>query len=105
MDTFTFSIYEIVGVVGFILYLVAYFLLQVGIIDGHSLTYIVMNLIAACFVLGSLLVSFSWATLIIQLAWAFVSLFGLVRHHLPNQVRAEQYDRNREQLSHWSQCA
>lgn len=105
MDTFTFSIYEIVCVTGFGLFLAAYFLLQVGIIDGHSLAYIITNLFAACLVLSSLMVSFSWATLIIQLTWVFVSLLGLVRYHLPDQAHPEQHDWNQEQLSHWNQCA
>ena len=76
---FTTSIYQIMGVLGFILYMMSYFLLQIGKLRGSSNSYILMNLSAASLVLISLTQHFNLASALIQISWILISFIGLFR--------------------------
>ena len=76
---FTTSIYQIMGVLGFILYMMSYFLLQIGKLRGSSNGYILMNLSAASLVLISLTQHFNLASALIQISWILISFIGLFR--------------------------
>ena len=67
------------GTVGVGFYLGSYFLLQIGVIRGSGLTYALMNLAAASFVLISLMSEFNLFSAIIQVSWIVISVFGLTR--------------------------
>ena len=73
------GIYQFVGVLGFILYMVSYFLLQIGKLEGSGSGYILMNLTAATFVLISLTQHFNLASALIQISWILISFIGLFR--------------------------
>ena len=75
----TTSIYQFVGVLGFILYMMSYFLLQIGRLKGSGNAYILMNLSAATFVLISLTQNFNLASALIQISWILISFIGLFR--------------------------
>lgn len=75
-----FSVFSIVGVFGAALYVIAYGLLQLGIIRGSSLTYTILNLGAALAVLISLSEAFNLSSLIIQVFWIALSLIGIARY-------------------------
>lgn len=81
--------FEMIGVAGFALYVVNYSLLTLRYVDGHSLKYFVLNLLAAAFVLAGLMVSFNLASAMIQLFWVAMSLLGIVlRLSRPHQTQA-----------------
>ena len=73
------------GLAGAVLYLVAYFLLQAGIIGGNSNTYTITNMVAAALVLTSLFVAFNAAVLLINVSWISISIYGLGRVYLANR--------------------
>ena len=72
------DVFEMIGVAGFALYVINYSLLTLRFLDGHSLSYFVLNLLAAAFVLVGLTVSFNLASAMIQLFWVAMSSLGIV---------------------------
>lgn len=63
------SIFRIVGVIGFGLYVTNYALLSSRAISSESIRFFMMNTVAACFVLISNYVEFNLASVMIQLFW------------------------------------
>lgn len=72
-------LFDGIGLLGTFLYFLSYGLLSAGKIDGNSARYIMMNMIAACCVMVSLVNSWNLPSFVIQFGWIFVSLFGLYR--------------------------
>ena len=70
---------DALGLLGVVLILLAYFLLQAGRMGGHSLTYQLMNASGALLVLVSLLYAFNLSAFLMELAWLAVSIYGIVR--------------------------
>ncbi len=72
---------ESIGVLGFIFYMLSYFLLLTGKIKGTHNSYIIMNFIAASCVLISLIHNFNLASALIQVFWIMISVVGLIRYN------------------------
>ena len=79
MEAVSVEVYQAIGVAGFVLYMLSYFLLQIGRIEGSDNSYILMNLMAASFVLVSLVHNFNLASALIQISWIIISIIGLIR--------------------------
>lgn len=73
------ALYETTGLVGVVFYLLAYGLLQAGLIGGNSYSYTLLNLFAASCVLVSLALHFNLSSLLIQISWIVISIFGMTR--------------------------
>ncbi len=73
------TIYTSIGVAGAGLYLLAYTLLQLGVLRGSGYVYTLMNLGAASLVAVSLLDAFNLSSMIIQTSWIVISVIGLTR--------------------------
>ncbi|MEC7763946.1 MAG: cyclic nucleotide-binding domain-containing protein [Pseudomonadota bacterium] len=67
------------GLFGAILYLGSYAALQFGLIRGSSVTYTILNLMAASAVLTSLFSQWNLSSAIIQTSWVVISIVGLAR--------------------------
>jgi len=70
---------DAVGLLGVVLILLAYFLLQAGHMRGESLAYQLMNAFGALLVLVSLLYAFNLSAFLMELAWLAVSIYGIFR--------------------------
>jgi len=85
MDPATFISYDAIGLVGVVLYILAYAALQAGVVSGAGYAYTFMNMLAAGLVLVSLMNDFNLSSAIIQITWIAISVFGLTRmfylHH------------------------
>ena len=81
MEFTTTDITEAIGVLGFIFYMLSYFLLLTGKIKGTHNSYILMNLFAASCVLISLIHNFNLASALIQVFWIVISIIGLIRYN------------------------
>jgi paired small multidrug resistance pump len=68
---------DILGYLGVFLVLSAYSLQQVRRIDGNGLLYPVLNLIGACLILVSLYYKPNLPAMLMEIAWAIVSLIGI----------------------------
>lgn len=73
------TIWSASGLLGVVLYLGAYGALQFGLLRGSSVTYTVMNMFAAAFVMVSLVEAFNFSSLLIQISWITLSVIGLAR--------------------------
>ncbi|WP_299043635.1 hypothetical protein [uncultured Tateyamaria sp.] len=74
----TMHIYEVVGILGFALYVMNYGLLTTRCLSGDCLTYFTINLIAASCVLLGLMASFNLASALIQVFWVAMSIVGIL---------------------------
>jgi len=75
-----YSVYDIIGNLGVILIVGSYLLLQINRITSTSLSYSIMNLLGASFVLLSLIQNFNLSAFIIELFWIGISLIGIVNY-------------------------
>lgn len=73
-------VHDVLGLLGVVFYIGSYTGLQLGRLDGNSLTYATLNGIAASLVLISLFKDFNLASALIQIVWINVSIVGIYRH-------------------------
>ncbi|MDQ3160373.1 MAG: hypothetical protein M3Q51_05030, partial [Pseudomonadota bacterium] len=71
--------YDWVGLLGTVIILVGFFLLQAGRLAGTDLSYQLLNLFGAAGILVSLLGKFNLSVFLLEAAWMAVSLYGIVR--------------------------
>ena len=71
--------YDWVGLVGTLMVLLAFFLLQAGRVVGTGIVYQLLNLFGAAGVLVSLLGSFNPAVFLLELTWVLISAYGIMR--------------------------
>ena len=70
--------YDYLGTLGVMLIIVAYFLLQIGKVDGTSLKFSVANALGAGLILVSLYYEFNLPAFIIETFWLVISMIGIV---------------------------
>ena len=71
--------FNVIGLGGVILVLLAYCLLQMNKVNQKDITYSFLNFIGSGFILISLYFSWNLASGIIEIAWFLMSLFGLTK--------------------------
>jgi len=71
--------YNLIGFAGTFLILVTYFLVQTGKIGSERLSFSVLNLIGAAGIIVSLIENFNLPVLVLEAAWAVISLYGIYR--------------------------
>lgn len=69
--------YDVVGLLGTLMILVAFFLLQARRLSGTGLPYQLLNLFGAAGVLVSLLGTFNLSVFLLESAWILVSGYGI----------------------------
>lgn len=70
---------QLIGVLGFILYMTSFGGIQFGWIDGNGVFYTICNVVAASLVAVSLIPEFNLSSALIQGSWICIGLFGLVK--------------------------
>lgn len=70
---------NIIGMTGTLMVVGAYLLLQLEKIDAKGLSYNLINLVGAIFLLISLLINFNLASFVIEIFWIIASLIGLYK--------------------------
>ena len=73
------QLHNAVGILGVLLILAAYFLLQAGRFSRDVLWYSAMNGLGSAFILCSLWFEFNLPSALVEGAWLVVSLYGVVR--------------------------
>jgi len=74
-----FEWYDLAGVVGVVMILIAYLLLQMGRMGALDLRYSLLNLAGALLIVLSLVFEFNLSAFLMEAAWVFISLLGLYR--------------------------
>lgn len=73
------SLYQTIGIAGFLAYMAGFAGLQFGFLDGNGRAYIWSNIIGASLVLISLTTAFNLASALIQISWIIIGVSGLMR--------------------------
>jgi paired small multidrug resistance pump len=71
--------YDWIGLVGTLMVLAAYFLLQAGRLHGNGMLYQLLNLFGAAGVLASLYGKFNISVLLLMTLWIVITAYGLIR--------------------------
>lgn len=84
---------DYMGMMGFIGYISAYFLLQVGILKSGGYTFSIMNLVASACILVSLSKDFNPYFAITEILWSLLSIVGIARvFYVQNFVRFSPFE-------------
>ena len=75
----TFAWYDILGIIGVATIVVTYFLLQLGRIRSEQLIYSALNATGAALILVSLWYAFNFPSVIVEVFWLLISLFGIAK--------------------------
>jgi membrane-bound ClpP family serine protease len=74
-----FEVYSnVIGIVGVVCVLAGYFLLQINKISQNNFWFSFVNLLGAVLILISLMYHWNLASVIIEIAWLTISLYGMV---------------------------
>jgi hypothetical protein len=73
-------VYNGVGIIGVVLILVAFFLLQIGKLSSRDFLYSLLNLLGALGILISLIYEWNLSAFIIEIAWILISIYGLIKN-------------------------
>ena len=72
------TIYRIIGVIGFGLYVTNYTLLSWRIVNSDSIRFFMVNTVAACLVLASNYIEFNLASVMIQVFWIAIGTKAMI---------------------------
>ena len=75
----TVTLYDILGIGGVVIILIAYLFLQLEKLSAQDWRYSAANGAGALLILISLFFSFNLASFIIEIAWLLISIFGLFK--------------------------
>ena len=82
------DIAELIGVIGFMLYIGGFFSVQSGFLCGNGITFPILQVTAASFVLISLSTAYNLPSFMIQTSYIAIGLFGIA-------LRLRRYRTNR----------
>jgi len=74
-----FAWYDIAGLAGTLMILLAFFLLQAGRLPGNGIVYQLLNLLGAGGILVSLLDHFNVSVFLLESTWMLISAYGIAR--------------------------
>jgi len=77
-----YTFYDFVGIVGTIVIIGTYILLQYGKIKSEMLAYSLLNAVGAALILISFIHSFNFSAFIVEFFWLLISLFGVGKYFL-----------------------
>jgi uncharacterized membrane protein YfcA len=75
-----YGLLDLVGIIGVVMMMVTYLLLQLNKISSNDLAYSLLNAIGASFVVLSLLVNFNLSALLMEVFWVLISFIGIYRY-------------------------
>ena len=81
---------QLIGLLGFVVYISAFGWVQLGRMDGNSAKYSLYNVLAASLVAISLFAEFNLSSALIQGSWILIGLFGLLKRQLLKRVLLSQ---------------
>jgi predicted membrane protein len=76
----SFAWYDILGTIGVAIIILTYAMLQLGRIRSEQLLYSVLNAAGASLILISLWHSFNFPSVVVEVFWLLISLFGIGRY-------------------------
>ena len=83
----TYGWYDLLGIIGVVLILATYMLLQLEKLSATSFLYSATNGLGASLILVSLIYEFNLSAFIIEAFWLLISIYGVVRYFSRNRSR------------------
>jgi hypothetical protein len=83
-----YGLVDFVGMIGVVMIVVTYLLLQLNKLRSEDLAYSVLNAIGASFIVASLLVDFNLSALLMEVFWVLISCLGIYRYFRLNALRS-----------------
>ncbi|MCH8221607.1 MAG: hypothetical protein IIA76_09785 [Proteobacteria bacterium] len=83
----TYGWHDLLGIIGVVLILATYMLLQLEKLSATSFLYSATNGLGASLILVSLIYEFNLSAFIIEAFWLLISAFGIVRYFSRNRSR------------------
>ena len=80
------AFHDIVGTIGVIMIVSAFFLLQIQRVDSDSAFYSLFNGLGAALILFSLCLEFNLASFMLEFFWLIASIVGLLRRRKKNNA-------------------
>lgn len=82
-----YGLVDLLGLIGVVLIVVTYLLLQLEKLRSNDLAYSLFNAIGASLIVASLLVNFNLSALLMEVFWVLISLIGVYRYFRVKTVR------------------
>jgi len=76
------DIFQIIGFIGMLFIVYAYFLLQANKVIHNSLQFQILNLIGAILLIISLLVHFNLGSFMIEVFWIIITVYGIIKNRV-----------------------
>ena len=83
-----YGLIDLVGIIGVVIIVVAYLLLQLERLKSTDLIYSVMNAVGASLIVASLIVDFNLSALLMEVFWVLISFIGIGRHWRLKTIRS-----------------
>ncbi len=83
----TYGWHDLLGIIGVVLILATYMLLQLEKLSATSFLYSAVNGLGASLILVSLIYEFNLSAFIIEAFWLLISIYGIVRYFSHNRFR------------------
>ncbi|MCZ6687859.1 MAG: hypothetical protein O7C03_05945 [Gammaproteobacteria bacterium] len=83
----TYGWHDLLGIIGVVLILATYMLLQLEKLSAMSFIYSATNGLGASLILVSLIYEFNLSAFIIEAFWLLISVYGMVRYFSRNRSR------------------
>jgi len=78
----TYAWYDIIGIGGGGVIILAYILLQIERLRSEQFAYSLLNAVGAALILISLYFAFNFPSFVVEFFWLLISLFGMVKYVL-----------------------
>ncbi|MBV5320909.1 MAG: hypothetical protein JZU62_04425 [Sulfuricurvum sp.] len=75
------SLIDLIGILGVIIIIIGYMLLQLGKMDASDLSFSVLNTFGAFLIIISLLYDWNLASFIMEFTWMMISLYGILKYY------------------------
>lgn len=72
--------YAFIGLLGVIVIITTYFLLQIDKIDSKSFSYSILNIVGSFFIIISLNKDWNLSAFIIEFFWIIISVYGIYKY-------------------------
>lgn len=74
------DIFQIIGFIGMLFIVYAYFLLQINKVKHNSLKFQIINLVGAILLIISLCVHFNLGSFLIEVFWIIITIYGIFKN-------------------------
>jgi hypothetical protein len=74
------NFYDLMGIIGVLIIITAYFLLQIGKLYTENILFSILNIIGSTLILYSLYFNWNLASVVIECFWILISLIGVYKY-------------------------